>query len=259
MTSRSDRRIKAVIFDVGNTLLRPNATPITLLRDLGLDVTPEQVRKAVQPAMDEFWRRAGRDLELWGNDRTIYEFWMRFYHTILERLGVPEERRQALAERVYQAYLTHEMWELFPETEEVLRRLHDEGYILGAVSDWQSTLLEILRHLELTQYLSFVVVSAILGVGKPDPFLFREALRRAQVQPEEAVFVGDTYVTDVLGARAAGIHPVLVDRSRHPAPVDCDLIRDLTGLFEVLDRLNTVPAAHSGVLGNKSDGEGESA
>ncbi len=238
MTQPNRRKIKAVIFDVGYTLLRPNESPITLLKALGLEATPEQIQAAVQLAMDELWRRLGRDLDLWGSDHTIYEFWMLLYDTMLSQLGVPPEERKPLAEKLYQAYLTHEMWEAYPEAEDVLRRLHEEGYTLGVVSDWQSTLLEILAHFELARYLNFVVVSAIVGTGKPDPALFREALRRAQARPEEAVFVGDLYLTDVLGARAAGIHPVMIDRSRRPAPVDCDLIRDLTGLFDVLERLN---------------------
>ncbi len=237
------RPIKAVIFDVGHTLVRPGISPFTLLRDLGLDVTPDQVHRAVRPAMDEFWRRMGRDRELWASDATIHEFWMLFYHIVLSHLGVPEERHRELAEKIYRAYLSHHMWDLFPEVEDVLSRLHGEGYILGAVSDWQSTLLELLGHLELVRYLDFVVVSAIVGAGKPDPSLFHEALRRAGVRPEEALFVGDTYVTDILGARAAGMYPVLVDRSRRPAPVDCDLVRDLTGLFDVLARLNAAPTA----------------
>lgn len=240
MTTNS--HIKAVIFDVGGTLLRPkepyNDTVLNVVRSAGVDVTAEELHRAVQPATDELWRRTGRDLDLWANDHTIREFWTLYYDIILEELGVSEAERPSIAERLYRVYQQHEHWQTYPEAEEVLQRLHDEGYTLGVVSDWQTTLLKILDHLELTRYFQFVVVSAIVKTGKPTPSMFREAVRRAGVDAHEAVFVGDLYVTDIVGSRAAGMHPVLVDRSRTPAPVDCDLIRDLRGLFPLLERLN---------------------
>lgn len=238
-----ERSIEAVIFDVGGTLLRPrepyNDTVFNIVTEAGVDVTTEELHDAVQPATDELWRRTGRDLDLWANDHTIREFWNLYYDIILRELGVPKQDRPPLIQRIQSVYRRHDHWETYPETENVLRILHDAGYTLGVVSDWQTSLLELLDHLELTRYFAFVVASAIVKTGKPTPSMFREATRRAGVEAHEALFVGDLYMTDIVGSRAAGMHPVLVDRSRTPAPVDCDLIRDLDGLLPLLDRLNT--------------------
>lgn len=239
----AERTIKAVIFDVGGTLLRPrvpyNDTVFNIVTEAGVDVSKEELHAAVQPAMDELWRRTGRDLDLWANDHTIQEFWNLYYSIILAELGVPKEERPPLARRIQHVYRQHDHWQTFSEAEDVLHTLHDEGYTLGVVSDWHTSLLELLDHLELTRYFRFVVASAIVKTGKPTPSMFREAIRRAGVEAHEALFVGDLYMTDIVGSRAAGMHPVLVDRSRTPAPVDCDLVRDLTGLLPLLERLNT--------------------
>lgn len=239
----TERRIKAVIFDVGGTLLRPREpysdTIYSVVTDAGVEVTTDELHNAVQPAMDELWRRTGRDLDLWANDHTIREFWNLYYTIVLTELGVPQDERPEIVAHIQSIFRQHDHWQTFPEAEDVLHTLHDAGYTLGVVSDWQTSLLELLDHLELTRYFRFVVASAIVKTGKPTPSMFREALRRAHVDAQEALFVGDLYMTDIVGSRAAGMHPVLVDRSRTPAPVDCDLVRDLTGLLPLLDRLNT--------------------
>jgi HAD superfamily hydrolase (TIGR01509 family) len=58
-----------------------------------------------------------------------------------------------------------------------------------------------------------VVTSAGAGARKPDPEIFRRALELAGCAPEEALHVGDTPEEDAAGARAAGITPLLIDRS----------------------------------------------
>jgi FMN phosphatase YigB (HAD superfamily) len=64
-------------------------------------------------------------------------------------------------------------------------------------------------------------------VEKPDPRIFRLALERAGVGPDEAVYVGDLYSVDIRGARAAGIEAVLLDPGRHWGPRDCRTAHDV--------------------------------
>ncbi len=62
------------------------------------------------------------------------------------------------------------------------------------------------------------MASTVTGSQKPDVSIFREALRRTGSDPASSVHMGDNYIADVLGARAAGIDGVLVDRSRRGQP-----------------------------------------
>src|SRR5262249_1397802 len=73
----------------------------------------------------------------------------------------------------------------------------------------------------LTAHLDFVIDSGLVGVEKPDPRIFRLGLDAAKVNAHEAVYVGDLYSVDVLGARAAGIEGVLLDPRGLWAPGDC--------------------------------------
>jgi putative hydrolase of the HAD superfamily len=55
------------------------------------------------------------------------------------------------------------------------------------------------------------------------------------VAAHEALYVGDTYVLDVLGARAAGLHAALIDREGHAPPLDCPVLRRLGDVFPLID------------------------
>lgn len=75
-----------------------------------------------------------------------------------------------------------------------------------------------MRHCGLEPLVDLLVVSEEVGISKPDPAIFVEALARAGCTPDEAVMVGDSWRNDVEGARAAGIRPVWFNPDRTPAP-----------------------------------------
>jgi putative hydrolase of the HAD superfamily len=63
------------------------------------------------------------------------------------------------------------------------------------------------------------------------------ALARAGVRAEETIYVGDSYLADVLGSRGAGLHPVLIDREGKAPKVDARVIRSLLELVDVVGEL----------------------
>ena len=89
------------------------------------------------------------------------------------------------------------------------------GIVTNGPTEVQRAKLELLG---IDRLVDFVLVSEEFGVAKPDPAIFREALRLAGVKPEEAIFVGDSVEFDMAGARAAGIPTVWVNR--HAATMD---------------------------------------
>lgn len=99
-----------------------------------------------------------------------------------------------------------------------LRALETTGTALGIVSNADGTVAEDLRARDICQVgpgigvdVHCIVDSGAVGVEKPDPRIFKIALDALDAAPERAWYVGDTPVVDVVGARRAGIHPVLVD------------------------------------------------
>jgi putative hydrolase of the HAD superfamily len=90
--------------------------------------------------------------------------------------------------------------------------LRDAGVRIAVVSNWDCSLPDVLAEVGLGGAVDATVVSAEVGVTKPDPGIFEIALERLRRQPGEALMVGDSLETDVAGAQAAGIPAVLLDR-----------------------------------------------
>jgi len=76
--------------------------------------------------------------------------------------------------------------------------------------------------------------SAYAGCHKPHPGIFRQALAQMALSPDQALYVGDSYPHDVVGARNAGLDVVLVDRNGAAGAPDCPMVSDLPGLFDLL-------------------------
>jgi putative hydrolase of the HAD superfamily len=79
-----------------------------------------------------------------------------------------------------------------------------------------------------------ILDSAVVGVEKPDPAIFRAALTALEVAPEEALFVGDLYEVDVVGARAAGIEAVLLVPQADASDPECRRVDSLVALADDL-------------------------
>jgi len=118
----------------------------------------------------------------------------------------------------------------YPEVPDVLARLRAGGARLAVVSNWDVSLHDVLERTGLRPLVDAVVISAELGVAKPDPAIFRAALDRLGAAPDGAVHVGDSLEHDVAGARAAGLEAVLVARNGAAAPDDVRTVASLTEL-----------------------------
>lgn len=101
---------------------------------------------------------------------------------------------------------------VFDDVVIALDALRTRAVVLGIISNMDRTLPQILAQLGVDGYLSVVISSGEVGLTKPQPEIFRVAVERTGVAPEEALYVGDQYENDVLGARRAGLTPILVDR-----------------------------------------------
>lgn len=122
---------------------------------------------------------------------------------------------------------------LFDDVTPTMEALKGHGLILATISNIVLDLDDISKKLGLAPYLDFGITSTEVGQGKPHPPIFLAALERAGVSPAEALMVGDSYRSDILGARAVGIQPILVDREGVMAYInDCPKIRTLSGVLD---------------------------
>ena len=120
-------------------------------------------------------------------------------------------------DHIYDVFRSKESWRVFEDVTEsgLLDQLKNKGVVLGVVSNWDSRLPEILKNTGLASYFNFILASTVVGSAKPDATIFKEALQRAGVSPDEACHIGDEPATDIEGARNMGIHSILIDRKGH--------------------------------------------
>jgi putative hydrolase of the HAD superfamily len=235
--------IRTVFIDAGFTLIRPYpSTPEICQRvcqSLGLHVHLSTVRERMLDAQDYYYRQMRINRHTWGSDAAIDEFWTAYYMNLLRPCleEHDEARLFQLARAINAEFDKHSSWEIYPDVISTLEALRRHGYTLGVISDWGIALGPILSRLKLTQYFDCLLVSAVTGHAKPSPALYELALQRANTIADYTLHVGDSYIYDVLGARAAGIEPVLLDRGGlvRAGNVDCPLIHSLDALLELLE------------------------
>lgn len=234
--------IRAVFFDAGFTMLAPHPSTLDIvvrvLAEHGLPVTSQQLTEQFPVAEAALRRRAREHPGAWGDSASIDSMWTDYFGVLLNPVlaDLSGDERQACVRAAVRAYDDAASYALYPDVLPVLRTLSDHGFRLGVISDWGIGLARIMRHHDLIQYFDFAVISAAVRLAKPDPQLFETALRRADTIGDYAVHIGDSYVLDVLGARAAGITPVLLDRAQRTQgqSLDCLVVHDLYGLLGLL-------------------------
>lgn len=234
--------IRAVLFDMGYTLLAPHPSFEELVvgtaarHGIALDV--DRVRDAESAVFRETCVE-GTCFTL--TDADSRTFWTRFYHALLERCGASEAgggslaSTGALADDLYATLSSGQSYAFYPDVLPALARLHERGLRLGVVSNWEGWLHDLLAERDMHRWFDVVVISAHAGIEKPDPGIFHKALDALAVPPGEVVHVGDSLEQDVAPALALGAHPVLIDRrGRHAgASLPCPRIASLDELFSL--------------------------
>lgn len=233
--------IKALIYDIGGTLLYPKP-PVEELcayaeEASGLHIPHEAFAEAL-PYLRHFMGERDQPAgTLWGSDDLLREVWAEYYTYAMLAIGVdaPHDRMMEVG-RIMSDWYTHaDRWAMFEDVPPALEEAKRRGLIQGVISDWGTDLVDILHGLEISPHMAFVVASGTVGFGKPSSEIFYAALARAGVEPHQALYIGDTYTLDVLGARAAGMPAALIDRDGVSPPLDCPVLRRLDELFPLLD------------------------
>ncbi|MFI6576011.1 HAD family hydrolase [Nocardiopsis sp. NPDC050513] len=151
-------------------------------------------------------------------------------------------------DELYRLYLdAHRSgWQVFPDTFPALNALASAGYRLAVVTNG----VEALQHakmqaLELTPYFHTVVCADSVGAGKPDPRIFEAAAQRLGVDPRACWHVGDQIQSDGVGAVAARMSPVMIDRQGRQR---LEGVTTISGLDELLQLVGLPSTAATGAL-----------
>ena len=231
--------ILAVFFDFYNTLGRfdPPREEIqtNACAEFGIVLSHAGITRGYALA-DSFMARETARQPLWSRSEAARaEFFGEYQRLILEGAGVDVSHELAL--QIFgRVRDTPRGFALYDDVLPALCVLKSREIVLGLITNNRGDANALCTAMGLFPLLDFAVSSEDVGVGKPDPAIFLEAVRRTGAEPHETMHVGDQYDTDVRGARAAGIRPVLLDRDDMKADVtDCPRILGLGQLPSLVE------------------------
>jgi putative hydrolase of the HAD superfamily len=229
---------KVIFFDLDGTLRHsvPSAHDafFDLAVGLGVPDSIEGRRKAYQWA--HYYWASSKDLamDVTKYDRDSDEFWTNFAKRYLLAFGHSIEDSARIAEDLH--HLMVEKYDpqdvIHPETSEVLQSLTTAGYRLGIITNRHQPVDDYLREVELISFFELTIAAGEIGIWKPEKGIFQHALKALAIAPDEAVYIGDNYYADVVGAKAAGILPILIDPEDIFKEMDCETIRSLGEIQE---------------------------
>jgi putative hydrolase of the HAD superfamily len=229
---------RAVLLDVGGVFLLPSRSHIRNALD--------RVRHIVKDdeAIDRAHYVAARvfPMDLEGHE-FMGPYWQAYLEAYARELDVETTVVPEAVEHLRNEYVTGGLWsQEIPGARRGLEELAETGVTVGVVSNSDGTIEARLRESEILQVgpgpgveVTCLVDSGAVGVEKPDPKIFDHALEVLDIEPEEIWYVGDTPAFDVVGARRAGIRPILMD----PFSVNADFgVRCVRSLSEVADMVS---------------------
>ncbi len=209
-------RIRAIVFDVGGTLIYP-ADPVgetyaRFARAHGVKLHAESTTTAFREAMKSSSPRPKGAIPSDGNDRT---WWKQVVHRSLHENAFTDSAAfEAFFEDVYLFYAKPEAWGIYPEALEVLEALRDRPVDLVVLSNWDARLHSVLDGCGLGEYLPQRFISAELGWEKPDPAIYRHVAEILRLAPGSLLSIGDDPRNDVEGPRKAGWQAQQIERPK---------------------------------------------
>jgi HAD superfamily hydrolase (TIGR01549 family) len=220
------KHIRAVLFDAGGTLIHMDAERTS--RSAGIPYDAAAFALAYDAALGEMRRWVLANPQSTDSERMPL-----FLGAMLLQLGVPEEQRRQAAKAIAAEHRRANLWSRSAEDAiETLEALRSRGYRLAVVSNADGRVRGLLEEAGLLRFFEFVVDSAEIGIEKPDPRIFQAATARLDLPPSACAYIGDIYEIDVLGARAAGLTPILIGAGFAPEDVGrVERLSELLGLF----------------------------
>ncbi len=206
--------IKGIFFDAGNTLLKVHPSVGEIYADAAQQFGANLSAEKIEESFKKMWTKIGPLVSNQGQ-RLTYEKereWWKFIVNEVFRDHVEFNDFDAFFQHLYERFAETACWRLYDDVLAVLEDLKQKGHRLAIISNWDSRLPSLLDQLSISQYFETVVVSALVGYEKPHPEIFKIALERTGLNPENVLYIGDDPVLDYQGAINAGMRAFHIDR-----------------------------------------------
>lgn len=231
--------VKAIFFDWYNTLAQYDppleSLHVEACRSYGINLDPEMLRVGLAEADKYIYEENVREKLNSRSPKERVEIFTCYEDKALSKAGANVPRGMALP--IYMKVRdmrTKAKFALYSDVLPTMAKLRIMSVTTGLISNIEEDISGFVANLGLKQSVDFIVTPREAHAEKPNPQIFKHALARANVAPSEAVHVGDQYYVDVIGARDAGIQPVLLDRHNISPDADCMRIVSLDEILTLL-------------------------
>ena len=233
--------ISYIWFDIGYTLLRMKreSTYRQALESFGEKVSLKLLEREFH-WVDKLFMREYPGAFL--NPRGVYMPW--FLGVLNYRLGIKvdlcevDKRWEKIQESV------EDYWIPFDNVHEVLSQFKSRDLRMGVISNWDNGARSLLQRHDLAKYFDSCIISAEVGINKPDPAIFQLAVQQANVEPHRCLYVGDNYYDDAVGSRRAGMHAVILNRFGNHGVEEIEDAPIIQNLNQIMDYLYRGDASH---------------
>lgn len=200
----------AVLFDLGGVLVHLDYASIAAeAASLGVALDASALPRAEGHARRAIDARAGLLGHATGTDAARVPD---YFDDLLAGAGLDAAVRAELVPRLRARHHESNLWRVpFPEAAATITRLRAAGLRLAVVSNADGRARAVLEAAGLAGGFDAILDSHLEGVEKPDAEIFHRAVARVGVRAERTVFVGDILSIDIIGARGAGLRPILID------------------------------------------------
>jgi putative hydrolase of the HAD superfamily len=209
--------IRAILFDAAGTLFYLTKTVgdhyAYVGRGVGLELDAQKLESAFHAAWKQMPRRPAIDGPRKNDDKG---WWRALVHIVLAQVApsLGEIDRDNFFEIAYEHFAESGSWELYPEVPDVLKQLKPR-FQLAVISNFDGRLRFILEHLGISKFFAHIFISSEIGADKPDPEIYRRALKLIDLKPNEVLHVGDDPERDWEAASAAGLSIFRLDRPKN--------------------------------------------
>jgi putative hydrolase of the HAD superfamily len=210
--------ITAIFFDAMGTLITLKCTVgenyAYVGEQIGLGVDAAAFDRAFQQKWCTIKARAPISGPREDDDK---DWWRKLVFQLLDKVAPQSSEldRDNFFELAYEHFAAPSVWQLHPDATDVITGLYPR-FRLAIVSNWDGRLRFVLEHLGIGRFFEQLFISSEVGADKPDPEIFRRALRLMKLSPTEVLHVGDDPHHDWAAAEACGLRVFRLDhRERH--------------------------------------------
>jgi putative hydrolase of the HAD superfamily len=235
---KNNMALKAIFFDAAGTLftsVRPVGESYALLaKEYGMEVSGAETTRQFRSCFSSspplaFPGASGEQIK-----KLERSWWKELVRKIFEPFG-PFVRFDEYFSELFGYFSRADSWSLYGDTIETLLALRSKKLTLGVISNFDSRLFGILNGLGIASHFDSVLISSQVGYAKPSAKIFQAALSLHRLRPEEAMFIGDSPETDIIGATRAGLEAVLLDASTRGEADSTPRIRNLKEILSLID------------------------